>query len=176
MIIQFNEIPKEGQNYDLNEHTRELADVLKDLIGETPFKVELEVLPLGQSFEAKGVVETKLAQVCSLCADEFTLELKEKFHQIVMDEDTNKVSGFESNWSASDVEVWVNKVPGELDVGQMVHEVVALAQPLRPVCKEDCKGLCLTCGEDLNHATCNCAERQKTEISAFSVLKKLKLN
>ena len=142
--------------------------------------MELDVLPLGQSFDVRGTVETKLPQVCSLCADEYTLDLKEKFHQIVMNEDKHTVSGFKENWSAEDVEVWMPKVAGQFDVGDMIHEVIGLAEPLRPICKTDCKGLCFQCGEELNLRQCDCspvvAGQQKVETSPFSVLKELKVN
>jgi uncharacterized protein len=176
MIIHFNEIPEGGKNYQLNQHSGELNRALKDLIGERAYSIEMDVFPLGQSFDVKGVVYTKLPQVCSLCADEFDLELREKFHHIVMNQENNTVSGFKEDWSSEDVEVWTTKEEGEFDVGELIHEVVALAQPTRPVCKADCKGLCLMCGEDLNVTNCNCAEQQKVETSPFSVLKQLKLN
>ncbi|MGE3975217.1 MAG: DUF177 domain-containing protein [Bdellovibrionales bacterium] len=176
MIIHFNEVSPEGQTFYLDRRSGELNGALQDLIGQRPYTVDLEVMPLGQSFDVKGSVKTELPQVCSLCADEFTLKVNEKFHQIAMDEEVHSISGFKENWSAEDVEVWVTKEAGEIDVGDIVHEALALAQPTKPICKEDCKGLCLVCGEDLNVSNCNCAEQQKTENSPFSVLKKLKLN
>jgi uncharacterized protein len=31
-----------------------------------------------------------------------------------------------------------------------VREAISLAEPIAPLCREDCAGLCATCGEDLN--------------------------
>jgi uncharacterized protein len=32
-----------------------------------------------------------------------------------------------------------------------------MAVPMKPLCREDCRGLCPTCGEDLNVTACGCA-------------------
>lgn len=37
-----------------------------------------------------------------------------------------------------------------LDLGQLIAEELILATPFAPLCRRDCKGLCLECGEDLN--------------------------
>ena len=39
---------------------------------------------------------------------------------------------------------------------EIVHEQVLLAVPMKPMCKEDCKGLCATCGMNLNTGKCDC--------------------
>jgi uncharacterized protein len=38
----------------------------------------------------------------------------------------------------------------------MLRDAVTLALPLRPLCREDCKGLCARCGNDLNAGPCDC--------------------
>lgn len=44
---------------------------------------------------------------------------------------------------------------GWIDLEPVVHDEVALALPTRPVCKEECLGLCPTCGTDLNTEACD---------------------
>ena len=44
----------------------------------------------------------------------------------------------------------------DIDLEPAVRDAVTLALPLNPVCKEDCKGLCATCGKDLNFEGCVC--------------------
>jgi uncharacterized protein len=43
-----------------------------------------------------------------------------------------------------------------LSLEDVVREQVLLSLPSRTLCKEDCKGLCPRCGQNLNLATCNC--------------------
>jgi uncharacterized protein len=43
-----------------------------------------------------------------------------------------------------------------LDVDLMVLEQIELAVPMKFICREDCRGLCPSCGADLNEGTCPC--------------------
>lgn len=42
----------------------------------------------------------------------------------------------------------------EIHLGQMLRDALMLALPLDPLCREDCRGLCPTCGADRNTADC----------------------
>jgi uncharacterized protein len=44
----------------------------------------------------------------------------------------------------------------QLAIGDILHEQVLLALPMKPLCTVDCKGLCPTCGTNLNLKSCNC--------------------
>ncbi len=46
----------------------------------------------------------------------------------------------------------------EIDLSQQVWEELALAMPTKFLCQEDCKGLCPSCGINLNDNTCSCRE------------------
>ncbi len=43
-----------------------------------------------------------------------------------------------------------------LDMSEAIRQYFGLSMPFKPVCREECKGLCLTCGTDLNEADCPC--------------------
>ena len=43
-----------------------------------------------------------------------------------------------------------------LDVDQLVHNEILINLPIRVLCKEDCKGICPVCGQDLNDGECSC--------------------
>jgi uncharacterized protein len=45
----------------------------------------------------------------------------------------------------------------QVDLELVAREAILLALPLAPLCREECAGLCLTCGADLNESTCSCA-------------------
>ena len=47
---------------------------------------------------------------------------------------------------------------GGLLLEDLAREQVLLTLPMRVVCREDCRGLCLQCGCDRNHETCDCVE------------------
>ncbi len=43
-----------------------------------------------------------------------------------------------------------------LDMSEAVRQYFGLSIPFKPMCRDDCKGLCLTCGADLNDTICSC--------------------
>jgi uncharacterized protein len=44
-----------------------------------------------------------------------------------------------------------------LDIGEEAREALLLELPITPHCREECRGLCPRCGNDLNEAPCACA-------------------
>ena len=45
----------------------------------------------------------------------------------------------------------------QLAIGDILHEQVLLALPMKALCRVDCKGLCPDCGINLNSGSCTCA-------------------
>lgn len=62
----------------------------------------------------------------------------------------------------------------QIDLSPMMRDYALLEVPIRPICKPDCKGLCSTCGQDLNKK--DCGHRTDSDDSPFSVLKELLKN
>lgn len=63
----------------------------------------------------------------------------------------------------------------ELDMAEDIREDILLEVPMNPLCAEDCRGLCLKCGVDLNHGSCRC-DRSGSGNLAWSELDKLDLS
>jgi uncharacterized protein len=57
-----------------------------------------------------------------------------------------------------------------IDLQPLVREFALLEFPIKPLCKPDCKGLCVTCGENLNER--DCGHRPEND-SPFAALKQL---
>ena len=43
-----------------------------------------------------------------------------------------------------------------LDVDALIYDEILMDFPMKPLCSEDCKGLCKVCGTNLNENTCDC--------------------
>ena len=48
-----------------------------------------------------------------------------------------------------------------LDFSETVRQYQALNAPMKPVCREGCKGICLDCGNDLNERPCQCLHLER---------------
>lgn len=61
----------------------------------------------------------------------------------------------------------------EIDLTHEIEEQVAMEIPFKPLCSETCRGLCPTCGKDLNQGDCSCG-RDGVNFK-FSALKDFKV-
>jgi uncharacterized protein len=52
-----------------------------------------------------------------------------------------------------------------IDLAPLVTEALLLSLPLAPLCRDDCAGLCPTCGADLNAGPCGCGSWPSTSSS-----------
>jgi len=59
-----------------------------------------------------------------------------------------------------------------LELAPCVREAIVLSLPIKPLCNENCKGLCPVCGTNLNKNTCTCDSRKVDP--RWSILEKLK--
>src|SRR5262249_56846189 len=60
----------------------------------------------------------------------------------------------------------------EIDLEQLIRERFEMSLPMKPLCVDDCRGLCPVCGANLNRGTCAC--KTDWEDPRLAVLKKLK--
>lgn len=59
-----------------------------------------------------------------------------------------------------------------LELAPMLREQLILAEPMHPLCSQECRGLCARCGQDLNEGPCRCNEEATG--GPFQVLRKIK--
>src|SRR4029077_14778902 len=66
----------------------------------------------------------------------------------------------------------------EVNLTPLIREQMLLALPTRPMCREDCRGLCPQCGANLNERDCGC-DRETVQgrfaDARFSVLQSIKV-
>lgn len=60
----------------------------------------------------------------------------------------------------------------KIDLSEDVIEYARISVPMKKLCKEDCKGLCLICGSNLNEKECGCVPTVTNDV--WEPLKKLK--
>lgn len=172
MLIKLKEIPEEGKEFIYNNFENpEMAEHLSDLITGHPFDIKVNVKHFGNTYDVSGNLKTTITCQCSRCGNDFEFPIKETFHETLIVGKSRDVNGvFSDSLSPQIASGW------EFHAGEYAHEVIAISEPNQPLCKEDCKGLCLQCGTDLNIEKCGCAQGQEQKKSPFSVLKNLKLN
>jgi uncharacterized protein len=58
-----------------------------------------------------------------------------------------------------------------LDLEVLAHDAILLELPAIPLCRPDCRGICSTCGADLNVAACDCEPPSDPRFAALDVLR-----
>jgi uncharacterized protein len=116
-----------------------------------------------------GQVTAQSQVDCDRCLTAIEFALDERFHV----EYLTRVE-YESS-PAEELEgedMTVSVFDGEaIDLDELVREQLLLAIPQRTLCREDCQGLCATCGVDRNLKECSC---ESAEIDPrWAALKKL---
>ncbi|HCP47007.1 MAG TPA: hypothetical protein DIU15_13255 [Deltaproteobacteria bacterium] len=133
-------------------------------------RVQLEVSP--QRVDVDGQITGVVTQTCSRCAEDFAQKLDRNFRQLLLREQapsSNEEGEVELQRGDLDREELLGT---ELDVLAILAEELQLALPVKPLCKDDCKGICSRCGALLNHEECHC----EPEIDErWAVLASLKL-
>lgn len=134
----------------------------------------LESLDLNFSVEkefdhirVQGRVATRVRLTCSRCLVEYDTELVSIF--AVFYSKASKIP-VEEEVALSEGDLVSASYDGEyIDFTSEIEEQVLLEIPYKPLCREDCKGLCVKCGADLNSGECGC-DRSDAGF-AFSALK-----
>jgi uncharacterized protein len=121
-------------------------------------------------FHLVGRVQTKLELPCGRCLEPFTLPVDAAFDLRYHPRTENSGEG-EREVEEDDLTTafYENE---EIDLGQLMHEQLYLSMPMKPLCRDDCRGLCPQCGTNLNRGTCDCP--RAWEDPRLAVLKTLK--
>ncbi len=163
MKIVIPDIPEEGLIVELEENIS-----IEGYSFSSPVKAQLAVNKTANEVMVTGSYSVELELECSRClqgvkqAQEFPISVV--YHPA--DEIGSEKHGLH------DDEMDMGFYSGEeLELQELITEQILLNVQMKPLCKEECKGICPKCGIDLNHGTCACV--QKEIDPRLEVLKKL---
>jgi uncharacterized protein len=104
----------------------------------------------------KGKFETQVPFECSRCLNVFDYPLDivvtEEYFPVI---DVNSGSPIEIPDEPGNFIIDEHHI---LDLNEAIRQSALLAIPMKPLCRQDCAGLCQVCGKDLNQKQCNCEQ------------------
>ena len=115
---------------------------------DDPIAVEGEVVNNGRVLAVSGTIRAKATLVCNRCLAEYAQDVIVPFA-----EDYQKASDLQATDAGGDQAYYQGE---EIDITDLVRETLLLAEPLKALCSEECKGFCAKCGANLNIAACDC--------------------
>ena len=108
---------------------------------------------------------------CGRCLEPFIISVDGPFDLRYQPHAPNAVVG-ERQIDADDMDAAYYE-NDEIDLGQLIQEQFYLVLPMKPLCADDCKGLCSACGTNLNRATCDCKTQwEDPRLAALKALTK----
>ncbi len=159
MFIDVKEVPLEGQavERDIPAGSLSLETGIR-LLDQAHISGRLTPADEG-AFCLLGNLDAPVETACVRCLEPFVLKVHERLDLLYMPHSANvgpkKVKDEELELSEKDLAVSFYR-DHQIDLAQMVREQVYLALPMKPLCKDDCRGLCPECGTNLNLSSCSC--------------------
>ncbi len=141
MKIDVRNIPPEGLFREENIPPEELDPETELVSLSGPAAVKARIFRIGDILDINVAVSAVLELSCSRCLCDYSLPLAKAFrfdHRIESGEE-------------------------EADLTPYIRDELMVDYPVKPLCNDNCKGLCRGCGADLNKGGCSCgATKEKT--------------
>jgi uncharacterized protein len=136
-----------------------------------PVHLEFEIHKDKDAFRLVGTVRTELELPCSRCLEPFRFPVGIAFDQRYLPQPEASLDE-ERAVAEEDLETSFYR-DEQIDLNELLREQFYLALPMKPLCREECKGLCAQCGTNLNTGTCDCSS--EWEDARLAALKQLKM-
>jgi uncharacterized protein len=137
-------------------------------------KGNVKVTRLGDGVLVQGDVKADVQLQCSRCLEDISLpveaRLEEQFQQTVDVETGHAITRREDEEDDTAFKIDANHL---MDLTEPVRQALLVAIPMRPLCREDCKGLCPECGANLNYV--DCGHQQEASDNRWDALRALNI-
>ncbi|MGH7819910.1 MAG: YceD family protein, partial [Candidatus Binatia bacterium] len=157
MKIRVEEIKESEKETSFVEEVTEINEALArnglvDYQLRHPVPVALRYYRLGADLMFHGSFTGAVSGTCARCLEAYPFSVERDFTYVLkpsadgpardqLAEEDLSLSSYRGN---------------EVDISPLVREAVILSLPTRPLCSEDCSGLCPRCGVNRNTTTCSC--------------------
>lgn len=119
-----------------------------------PLEVTAQAELIEGQIRINGRLETKIAMVCARCLEPVIEEVHRDF-DLFYQPLRKGIKPEEERLKDDDTEIGFFQGEG-LFLADVLKEQVLLSLPMKVICQSDCRGLCPSCGANLNHEACKC--------------------
>lgn len=138
MKIHVNRVPAEGLHEHATYDPLPLDMDRADIHLKEPFEVEADITKADRELVVNVDIRAPASMTCARCLTSFASTI-------------TAATLFSYPVHPSDV----------VDITDDVRQEIILAYPMIPVCRPQCKGLCMVCGQNLNAAPCDHMSRER---------------
>lgn len=152
MIIDIYKLPKEGLSVSKDFEFSSEVLVEENAVFLEPVHAEMTIKKGGEDVLIKGKISTRVSFVCSRCLGPFEFPIDSSFDLIYFPEELDEIK---EQLEDEDMDKFFYS-EAKLDVEEVILEQLNLAFPLKPLCSEDCQGICPVCGKVIDSGKCDC--------------------
>ncbi len=149
MFIKIANLSDGDHEFDFNEPIKEF-DLGEPFYGNVDIKAKISKINNQIILNMFFDIHAKL--ICDRCGTTFDNLLQCNYQMVYIfgSKQADDNSGFNVSYlSPNEDKIYLDKD---------IRDYSILAVPMKKLCREDCKGLCYLCGQDLNKGTCNCSK------------------
>ena len=114
---------------------------------KSPVQITMSNLGVGKAL-VEGTAEVTLTMACDRCLTEVPVKLELEFSRDVDSKDTQDSEIDDENQDILE--------GSQLNIETLINNEILINLPDKVLCKEDCKGMCKQCGQNLNEGDCGC--------------------
>lgn len=134
-----------------------------------PIAFGLEARDEGKRIIVEGWLHATPRLVCSRCL-ESTPHIVRRDYRLIFE--LREEASVTDEIELDDADLDTDYYPSEgLDLRSVLAEQVLLDLPMKPLCGDDCLGLCAQCGKNLNHEACDCDAPVDPRFSALGEIR-----
>ena len=147
MLLKINKfLSSEAVSLTINENfSIDDEEFLKETGLDKDILLTGEILKIDDGTVFTGKIEYTFTDECARCLKEFDRRIETGFQaEIVKKED------MESD------EIQMVAADGTIKMDETIKQLIYLSLPMKSLCSKDCKGICPSCGVNLNIEKCRC--------------------
>ena len=170
-LLDITEQEKRLESSEDASHYPALAAAIADgdCVFLAPVTARLAVLKEYDHIRVAGQVGSTVRLQCARCLVDIDREVVSRF-TIFYTKATGTSQDEEVELTEEDL-VAATYSGDEIDFAEEVAEQLLLELPYKPLCDENCKGLCPSCGTDLNRSSCSCVTATSLSFSPLQGFK-----
>jgi uncharacterized protein len=149
VIVKVSEIPEDGLRFEGSES---FPEPFQDRTWRLE-EVELALEKDGEVVFVHGHLSSRVPQVCSRCLASYEATVDAAVDTRLVPAPTAR--GEERELGADDLETDVYD-RDQIDLNALIETETTLGLPMKPLCREGCRGLCPSCGASRNAGPCGC--------------------
>ncbi len=153
MLVDVDKLPKDGLKLSRDFDFPSLELVEENTVFLRPVHADVALKKIGDEVWVKGRITTCLSFVCSRCLAPFEFPVDSKFDLVFLPEEFHE---YKDELDDEDIDklFYQNR---QIDVREVVLEQLNLTFPAKPLCSENCEGICAVCGQIRRNGNCGCA-------------------